>query len=266
MSQFEPRIIGLVCQWCTYTGADLAGTSRRKYAPNIRLIRMMCSGRMDPAFILRAFEMGADGVLVGGCHPGDCHYSEGNYKALRRSILLKKMLAQLGIEPERFRLEWISASEGERFAQVVDEFTEQIRKLGPFSLGNGSGSKLGEKKIMVVDDEPVVGEICGRILHSDGLQVDYENNPKLALEKLGSKKYDLVLLDLKMPEMDGRELLKKIKHKSPATEVVIITGFGSDETAEEMFKMGACDYVPKPFTSEELREVVAGALQAGKKA
>ncbi len=133
MSEFEPKIVGLVCQWCTYTGADLAGTSRRKYAPNIRLVRMMCSGRADPAFILKVFEMGADGVLIGGCHPGDCHYIEGNYKTLRRNSLLKPMLAQLGIEPERVRLEWISASEGERFARVVDEFTEQIRKLGPIN-------------------------------------------------------------------------------------------------------------------------------------
>jgi F420-non-reducing hydrogenase iron-sulfur subunit len=133
MDGFKPKIVGLVCQWCTYTGADLAGTSRRKYAPDIRLVRMMCSGRADPAFILKAFEMGADGVLIGGCHPGDCHYIEGNYKTLRRNALLKPMLAQLGIEPERVRLEWISASEGERFAQVVDDFTEQIRKLGPIN-------------------------------------------------------------------------------------------------------------------------------------
>ena len=138
MSAFEPKIVGLVCQWCTYTGADLAGTSRRKYAPNVRLIRMMCSGRADPAFILKAFEMGADGVLIGGCHPGDCHYMEGNYKTLRRNALLKPLLAQLGIEPERVRLEWISASEGERFAQVVDEFTEEIRRLGPINSSSQS--------------------------------------------------------------------------------------------------------------------------------
>jgi len=137
-SKFEPRIVGFLCNWCSYSGADLAGTSRVKYPPNVDIIRVMCSGRVDPTFILKAFEKGADGVLVCGCHPGDCHYAEGNYKAGRRIPLLKKMLSQLGIEEERLRLEWVSASEGERFAAVVRDMTEQVRKLGPFS-GNGGG-------------------------------------------------------------------------------------------------------------------------------
>ena len=130
-SGFEPRIIGFLCNWCAYTGADLAGVSRMKYAPNIRILRVMCTGRVDPSFILRAFQLGAEGVLIAGCHPGDCHYQEGNYKALRRATLLRKMLAQFGIEPQRLRLEWISASEGERLRDVVNEFTEQVRRLGP---------------------------------------------------------------------------------------------------------------------------------------
>jgi F420-non-reducing hydrogenase iron-sulfur subunit len=128
---FNPAIVGFFCNWCTYLAADLAGTSRMKYAPNVRVVRTMCSGRVDPQMILWAFRHGADGVLIGGCHPGDCHYQEGNYKALRRSKLLRKMLAQFGFEPERLRLEWISASEGERLRDVVNEFTEQIRRLGP---------------------------------------------------------------------------------------------------------------------------------------
>jgi len=128
---FEPRIIGFLCNWCAYTGADLAGVSRLKSPPNVRIIRIMCSGRVDPSFILRAFQLGADGVLIAGCHPGDCHYQEGNFKALRRTTLLRKMLVQFGIEPQRLRLEWISASEGERARDVVSEFTEQIRRLGP---------------------------------------------------------------------------------------------------------------------------------------
>jgi F420-non-reducing hydrogenase iron-sulfur subunit len=128
---FDPSIVGFFCNWCTYLAADLAGTSRMKYAPNVRVVRTMCSGRVDPQMILWAFRHGADGVLIGGCHPGDCHYQEGNYKALRRSKLLRKMLAQFGIEPERLRLEWISASEGERLRDVVNEFSEQIRRLGP---------------------------------------------------------------------------------------------------------------------------------------
>jgi F420-non-reducing hydrogenase iron-sulfur subunit len=130
-AEFEPVIVGFFCNWCTYLAADLAGTSRMRYAPNIRVVRTMCSGRVDPQLVLWAFRNGADGVLIGGCHPGDCHYQEGNYKALRRTMLLKRMLGQFGIEPERLRLEWISASEGERLRDVVNEFTEKIRRLGP---------------------------------------------------------------------------------------------------------------------------------------
>jgi F420-non-reducing hydrogenase iron-sulfur subunit len=135
-NQFEPRIVGFLCNWCSYSGADLAGTSRLKYPPNVDIIRVMCSGRVDPQFVLKAFQEGADGVLICGCHPGECHYAEGNYKAARRIPLLRKMLSQMGIEEGRLRLEWVSASEGERFAAVVGDMTEQVRKLGPYS-GNG---------------------------------------------------------------------------------------------------------------------------------
>ncbi|MCX5753826.1 MAG: hydrogenase iron-sulfur subunit [Candidatus Krumholzibacteria bacterium] len=131
---FEPRIVGFLCNWCTYTGADLAGTARVKYSPNIRSIRVMCSGRVDPMFVIKALYEGADGVLIGGCHPGDCHYQEGNYKALRRYLMLKRILPEYGIDAGRVRLEWVSASEGERFGHVVDEFTEEIRKLGPLKI------------------------------------------------------------------------------------------------------------------------------------
>ena len=131
---FEPRIVAFFCNWCTYTGADLAGTSRMTYAPNARIIRIMCSGRLDPQFILAAFREGADGVLIGGCHPGDCHFQEGNYKALRRYTLLKRVLESMGIEDERVRLEWISASEGDRVQKVMNEMSEQLRRLGPLQL------------------------------------------------------------------------------------------------------------------------------------
>jgi F420-non-reducing hydrogenase iron-sulfur subunit len=130
--QFEPKIVGFLCNWCSYAGADLAGVSRIQYPPNIRIIRVMCSGRVDPVFVLEAFKNGADGVLVAGCHlPSDCHYLSGNFKAQRRIDLLKEVLGQFGIEPERLRLEWISASEGDKFATVIKDMTEQIRKLGP---------------------------------------------------------------------------------------------------------------------------------------
>ena len=131
---FEPKLVGFLCNWCSYTGADLAGTARMKYPPNLRVIRVMCSGRVDPNFVLEALARGADGVLVLGCHPGDCHYSEGNYKCQRRVPLTRKLAEQMGVDPRRIRLEWVSASEGARFTQVVTEFTEQVRALGPLQL------------------------------------------------------------------------------------------------------------------------------------
>jgi F420-non-reducing hydrogenase iron-sulfur subunit len=131
---FEPTIIGFLCNWCSYTGADLAGVSRIKSAPNVRIIRTMCSGRVDPAFVLKAFQLGADGVIVMGCHLGDCHYQEGNYKTIRRIPFLKRLVQQFGIDPRRLRLEWVSASEGDRFAEIVNSFTEEIRALGPLTL------------------------------------------------------------------------------------------------------------------------------------
>jgi len=133
-NSFEPRIVAFFCNWCTYTAADLAGTSRMTYAPNARVVRLMCSGRLDPQFVLAALREGADGVLIGGCHPGDCHYQEGNYKALRRYKLLKMLLRKMGIDDKRVRLEWISASEGDRVQAVMNEIVEDIRKLGPLHL------------------------------------------------------------------------------------------------------------------------------------
>lgn len=128
---YKPTIVAFLCNWCAYTGADLAGTSRLRYAPNIRIIRVMCSGRIEPTFILKAFSQGADGVLVCGCHPGDCHYHEGNYKCLRRFKLLQKYIVQMGIEKERLQLEWISASEGQQFAELVNNMTKTLLNLGP---------------------------------------------------------------------------------------------------------------------------------------
>jgi F420-non-reducing hydrogenase iron-sulfur subunit len=129
--QFEPVIVGFLCNWCSYRAADLAGTSRIHYAPNMRAIRVMCSGRVDPQFVLKALREGADGVMIAGCHPGECHYVDGNIKTLRRFILLKKLLSQFGVEEERVQLVWASASEGIVLAQAVDRMTEQVRSLGP---------------------------------------------------------------------------------------------------------------------------------------
>ncbi len=133
-NSWEPRIVAFFCNWCTYTAADLAGVSRLKHAANVRIIRVMCSGRVDPQFILEAFAKGADGVLIGGCHIGDCHYVEGNYKAVRRVRMLRRVLAEMGIEADRFRLEWISASEGEKVKLVVNDMVAKVRALGPLGL------------------------------------------------------------------------------------------------------------------------------------
>lgn len=134
MDEFEPRIIAFLCNWCTYTGADLAGTSRLQYPPNVRIIRLMCSGGLDPVYVLKSVVEGADGVLIGGCHPGDCHYQSGNYKARRRFAILQSTLDMVGFEPERIWLRWISASEGQYFADTVTEMVEFLKKKGPSPL------------------------------------------------------------------------------------------------------------------------------------
>jgi len=128
---FEPRIVGFICRWCTYQAADLAGTSRLKYPPNLITIRVLCSSRVDPFYLLNAFLKGADGVLVGGCHPGDCHYQEGNYHTRRRFKILKTVFDALGLDSNRLKLSWVSASEGKKFVDIATQFTEDIKKLGP---------------------------------------------------------------------------------------------------------------------------------------
>ena len=130
---FEPVIIGFTCNWCSYRAADMAGTARMKYAPNVRLIRLMCSGRLDPTFVFKAFAGGADAVLISGCHPGECHYISQNYKAMRRFHLMQRVLTQLGIEPGRLKLLWASAAEGAIFAREINKFVEEVRALGPLN-------------------------------------------------------------------------------------------------------------------------------------
>ncbi|OLS33253.1 MAG: F420-non-reducing hydrogenase iron-sulfur subunit D [Candidatus Heimdallarchaeota archaeon AB_125] len=131
IEEFEPNIIGFLCNWCSYAGADLAGTSRVQYPPNIKIIKVMCSGRVNPMFVINALQQGADGVLISGCHPGDCHYQSGNYLARRRMGVMRSLLEQMGIEPDRVKMTWVSAAEGRKFAQVIEEVTAEIKKLGP---------------------------------------------------------------------------------------------------------------------------------------
>ncbi|KJS22129.1 MAG: methyl-viologen-reducing hydrogenase subunit delta [Clostridiaceae bacterium BRH_c20a] len=144
--KFEPKILGILCNWCSYAGADLAGTSRLRYPANIRIVKVMCSGRVEPTLILKAFQEGADGVLISGCHPGDCHYVDGNIKTLRRTPLVARLLTQIGIEPERFKQVWVSASEGERFGKIVEQMVEDIKKVGPYQ------KKMGDQLDVVMDE------------------------------------------------------------------------------------------------------------------
>lgn len=129
-TEFEPKVVGFLCNWCTYTGADLAGTSRIQYPPHVRIIRVMCSGAVDPTYILKSLLEGADGVFIGGCHPGDCHYLTGNYKARRKMVLMKSILETLDLEPKRLWFRWISASEGQKFADTMMEISDEMKKLG----------------------------------------------------------------------------------------------------------------------------------------
>jgi F420-non-reducing hydrogenase iron-sulfur subunit len=150
--QFEPVVIGFVCNWCSYRASDAAGLGRMKYPPNIRLIRVMCSGRIDPTFVLKAFAQGADGVMITGCHPGDCHYVDQNYKTMRRFALLQNTLEQMGIEPGRLKLTWASASEGVKFTEEVTSMVEQVRALGPLNWPAApSHESLMEDELVVTE-------------------------------------------------------------------------------------------------------------------
>jgi len=131
MNDFEPNVVAFLCNWCSYAGADLAGTSRLKYPPNVKVIRVMCSGRVNPMFVVNALQQGADAVIVGGCHPGDCHYMQGNYFARRRMAILKKLMEYLGIDSRRLRMTWISAAEGNKFADVIKTVTKEVKEIGP---------------------------------------------------------------------------------------------------------------------------------------
>ena len=174
-TEFNPRIVGFFCNWCTYLAADLAGTSRMKYAPNVRVVRTMCSGRVDPQMVLWAFRHGADGVLIGGCHPGDCHYGEGNYKMLRRFNLLKRLLKDMGIEDQRVRLEWISAAEGEKVKSVVNEMVARIQALGPLGIPGKfeDWDKEMERFEAEVNEQEAQKAPCAQ--HAPGAKVESES-------------------------------------------------------------------------------------------
>jgi F420-non-reducing hydrogenase iron-sulfur subunit len=151
---FEPKVIGFLCNWCSYRAADLAGTARTKYAPNVRIVRVMCSGRVDPSFVLKALSYGADGVLIAGCHPGECHYLEQNYKAMRRYAMLNHTLRKMGVEEGRVNLVWASAAEGPQLAEAIDKMVERIRGLGPLQwAGNWDERKENLEAIESMAEE-----------------------------------------------------------------------------------------------------------------
>lgn len=189
MTEFEPKIIGFLCNWCSYAGADLAGVSRIQYPPNIRVIRVMCSGRVDPVIILEMLANGADGVIVTGCHPGECHYMEGNLQAERKINMVKKLIARTGLESERLRLEWVSASEGARFAEVIKDFTNQLKSLGPSPLAE----EKPDKTILagIIAAKAVVGDSRLRTLVGRERTLIEEGN--VYDEKVGQEEFDEVM-------------------------------------------------------------------------
>ncbi len=189
MVEFEPKIIGFLCNWCSYAGADLAGVSRIQYPPNIRIIRVMCSGRVDPVIVLEMFVNGADGVMVTGCHPGDCHYVEGNLYEERKIRMLRKLLALTGLELGRLRLEWVSAAEGQRFAQVVTEFTDQVKKLGPSPVSGANPNQRILDNLQVARNAAADSKL--RTLVGRELQLTEKGN--VYDEKLPQKEFDSVL-------------------------------------------------------------------------
>jgi coenzyme F420-reducing hydrogenase delta subunit/predicted transcriptional regulator len=196
MDEFEPKIIGFLCNWCSYAGADLAGVSRIQYPSNIRIVRVMCSGRIDPTIPLEVFMRGADGILILGCHPGDCHYVEGNLYEKRKIEMVKKLITLTGLEPDRLSLEWVSASEGQRFAQIVTQFTEQIKKLGPSPL---SGKKPNQK---ILENLQAAKNAASsfRLRVLVGIERELTEKSNAYKEKISQEEFDSLLDDVVQAE------------------------------------------------------------------
>jgi coenzyme F420-reducing hydrogenase delta subunit/predicted transcriptional regulator len=196
MDEFEPKIIGFLCNWCSYAGADLAGVSRIQYPSNIRIVRVMCSGRIDPTIPLEVFMRGADGILILGCHPGDCHYVEGNLYEKRKIEMVKKLITLTDLEPDRLSLEWVSASEGQRFAQIVTQFTEQIKKLGPSPL---SGKKPNQK---ILENLQAAKNAASsfRLRVLVGIERELTEKSNAYKEKISQEEFDSLLDDVVQAE------------------------------------------------------------------
>ena len=195
-AEFEPIVVAFCCNWCAYAGADLAGTSRFEYPTNVRVIRVMCTGRIDPTFILSAFRCGVDGVLIAGCHPGDCHYVKGNYAMERRFNFLKDVLGHLGIEPERLVLEWVSAGEGGKFAALIRNVTRQIKDLGPSPLKKTTDAAIEALKMQRLRWVMGISQV--------GVRID-------------EARYHLVVDNIMKEEIERQMLIGAIKEKGPMT-------------------------------------------------
>jgi len=231
MAEFEPKLLGFLCNWCCYAGADLAGVSRYQYPPNIRIIRLMCTGRVDPSFILRAFSNGIDGVFVGGCWLGECHYlTQGNYHALSMMHLTKKLLKQIDIPPERLRLEWVSASQGIRFAEVMTDFTGQIKELGPLRLGEGSnGHGLKAKLEAASGLVPYL-----RLVERERLRVHFETREEYE-EFFNSAEVDRLFNALISDKLAIRQILSLLREKPLTTgEISDILGIGPSQVSKNL--------------------------------
>ncbi len=210
---YEPKIVGFLCNWCSYAGADLAGVSRFNYPTNLRIIRVMCSGRVDPIFILNAFESGLDGVLVAGCHLGDCHYLSGNYQAKYKILLLKKILKIIGFNEERLRLEWVSAAEGRKFADMVIEFTKKLKQLGPTPII--SNTELLRNMVLA---KKICADFRLRWLISrarDLIEIQNAHG-----EKIPEEKFEKLLEDLINIELTRTKILELIEEKSLSVEEI----------------------------------------------
>ena len=229
--KFEPKMIGFVCNWCCYAGADLCGVSRYQYPPYIRLIRVMCSGRVDLAFVLQAFLEGADGVFIGGCWPAECHYiTEGNYDALSMTQLCKKFLEHIGVNPERLRLEWVSASEGIRFSEVITDFTEKLKKLGP--LGVSEGIKENGLKFKIEAVNKLIPYI--KLVERERLRIHFnteeEYNKFFALDEVNRLFNELIVDKLKETQI---VLLLQERPRSTG-EISKVLGLNTSEISRYM--------------------------------
>jgi F420-non-reducing hydrogenase iron-sulfur subunit len=226
--EFEPKILGFLCNWCCYAGADLAGVSRYQYPTNMRIIRVMCSGRVDPAFILRAFSNGMDGVFVGGCWLGECHYvTEGNYDALSVMHICKKLLKLIGVNPERLRLEWVSASQGIRFAEVITDFVKKLKGLGPLGIGEGIDTNGLKLKLEAV--RSLVPYI--KLVERERLRVHFETEDEYA-EFFTSEEVDRLFRELIVDKLTISQILLLLRERPISTgEISEILGLSPSEVS-----------------------------------